>query len=309
MGKMAGSRVLAMSGKRVVERAVRRALVSAGCRVESEPGDQPYDLYVLDVDRLDILRSPRPDAPVLAMATDLADDAVIMEVLERGLNNVIAKHSAFSVSEIVDESELITTCGKLLTGDIFGLDKYIASTNIHIQSATIKNSGERSKVVKQLGQFLEDIDCYRGLVTNIETCADELLMNAIFSAPRDASGHSKYQSLDRKTVFDLAENEEVTLNFACDGRYVLLSVTDHFGALSRDIALKYLKHGLNKEPKSPEEKAGGAGIGLSMVANSISQLVINVDPDQKTEVIATFYIRSGAKAFRSSGRSLNMFYL
>ena len=58
-----------------------------------------------------------------------------------------------------------------------------------------------------------------------------------------------------------------------------------------------------------EEKAAGAGLGLYMVFNSITQLTFNIHLGHATEVVALFYARGGAKALRVSGRSLNIFLL
>jgi hypothetical protein len=46
-----------------------------------------------------------------------------------------------------------------------------------------------------------------------------------------------------------------------------------------------------------------------MVFNSITQLTFNIQAGVSTEVIAMFYARSGARAFKASGRSLNIFVL
>ena len=72
---------------------------------------------------------------------------------------------------------------------------------------------------------------------------------------------------------------------------------------------RYPNRGLMTEKKEVEYKTGGAGLGLYMVVHSISQLVFNIEPGKRTEVIAVFYIRSGLRALRSSGQSLNLFIL
>ena len=46
-----------------------------------------------------------------------------------------------------------------------------------------------------------------------------------------------------------------------------------------------------------------------MVFSSITQLTFNIQANTATEVIAMFYVRRGARAFRASGRSLNIFLL
>ncbi len=133
-------------------------------------------------------------------------------------------------------------------------------------------------------------------------------MNAIFNAPRKPDGSAKYVDMNREQL-SLEPQEHATLRFACDGRYVALSVTDPFGSLDRDVIVKYLQRCFSEGPAEMEEKEAGAGLGLFMVFNSITQLTFNIHIGHATEVVALFYIRSGARAFRASGRSLNIFAL
>ena len=88
---------------------------------------------------------------------------------------------------------------------------------------------------------------------------------------------------------DIPEDAEVTFRFACDGRYVALSVTDNFGALDRDVIVRYLEHTFQGKRAHIEDKEGGAGIGLFMVLNSITQLTFNIERGRRTEVIALFH--------------------
>lgn len=143
----------------------------------------------------------------------------------------------------------------------------------------------------------------------IQAVADELIMNAVFSAPRDASGAPKYEARERRASFPLEPHEAVDFAYACDGKNVHLSVSDRFGSLDREMIIKYLGRGLMGEKGEVENKVGGAGLGLYMVVHSISNLVFNIQAGVRTEIIASFYIRSGLRGFRTAGQSLNLFLL
>ena len=105
-----------------------------------------------------------------------------------------------------------------------------------------------------------------------------------------------------------ARSEQVEMNFACDGRYVVLSVKDFWGRLDRSTIMKYLEPNLSGKQAAIENKPGGAGLGLSLVMNSITQLVFNISPGRRTEIIALFYIRDGGRTFRTMGQNLHVFY-
>jgi hypothetical protein len=163
-------------------------------------------------------------------------------------------------------------------------------------------------VISELEDFLDEIDCYGAIKNAVLLVADELIMNAIFNAPRDESGQPKYTHRHRDRL-ELEPHERVFFRFACDGRNVALSVSDQFGSLDREVIVKYLERCFSGGPAEMEEKRAGAGLGLYMVFNSITQLTFNIHSDVSTEVIALFYVRSGARAFKASGRSLNIFVL
>jgi hypothetical protein len=137
--------------------------------------------------------------------------------------------------------------------------------------------------------------------------ADELLMNAMFNAPRDAEGNPKYAHRDR-SYLQLESSETVSMKYCCDGRHIALSVKDPFGSLDREVMLKYLGRCLGKSVEL-EEREAGAGLGLYIVFSSITQLAFNIHVGKATEVIALFYIRAGPRAFNGSGKSLNIFLL
>lgn len=312
-------------GSAPVTRSVRRSLAAAGHDITCSAFDraalkrrfaEPIDMLIADADvadldslmwMIDTFKTERPSGVVLLLSSELGNQPIVDQLISSKLNNLVGKHGAVTASrDMIDEAELIATVDKLLRRDIFGLDKYLPP-RVRIYTHTVTRSDERSRALSELESFLRAIDCYRSIEPMILTVADELLMNAVFSAPRDAENKPKYEERERHERFALEPTEYVEFRYACDGRSVLVSVSDQFGSIDRDALVGYLGSGFLGQKATVRETKGGAGIGLYMIAHSITQLVFNIHKRVRTEVIATFYIRSGLRAFRESGQSLNLF--
>jgi hypothetical protein len=278
----------------------------------------PWDMCIIDADGqeddirwlLGELYDNHKDTISLIVSND-HENAFFRELLSSlNLNNIIAKHGGVSASsEMIDETELMVTCQKLFHHDIFGIEKYLATWAIKIYEHEVTSTEDKRSLISELENYLDLIDCYGAIKNAVLLVADELIMNAIFNAPRDAQGHPKYRDVDRHRPLKLEPHERVKFRYACDGRYIAMSVADQFGSLDRDVILKYLQRCFSGGPAEMEEKKAGAGLGLYMVFNSITQLTFNIQAGVSTEVIAMFYARSGARAFKASGRSLNIFVL
>jgi hypothetical protein len=321
---MRGAHVTVVSENRHIVRSVTRALVSGGARVHTcgfaasdvrNELSERRDLILIDADHdafevsnaVNEIASYARDCKVLVLCRELAGTIADL-ILEGDLDHVVAKHGGVTVSrDIIDETELIVTCEKLISGQIFGLERYLSLPELDIREHQLDHSAKRQEVLDHFDAFLEAIDCYQGLRAVILTVADELLMNAIFSAPRDDEGRPKYDHRDRTDRFPLEPNEVVTFRYGCDGRNVVMSVADLFGSLDRAMLLEYLGAGLRQEKGKVAPKTSSAGLGLHLVINSITQLTFNVDVGKKTEVIASFFVRNGIRGFRASGQSLNLF--
>lgn len=319
---MRGARVAIITENRALIRATTRALVSAGATPRSGDFtkadailDEEPQILLIDADqelaRVDAVLARvaerNPNTRVMIFSRDLGP-TVAQQVLDREVNHLVAKHGAVSVSpDLIDETEVIVTCRKLFTGEIFGLEQYLTLPGLDIRQHILRRSADRTAALEHFDRFLRELDLQQAMTAVILTVADELMMNAVFNAPRAEDGSPKYAHLDRRTQFDLEPREIVEFRYGCDGRNVVLSVADQYGALDRDIILRYLGSGLAREKGQLEPKPGGAGLGLHLVFNSITQLVFNMEVGRRTEVIAGFYVRSGFRGLRSSGQSLNVF--
>ena len=317
--------VFAVSDSRNIIRLVARSLTPAGWKVESSTYSAQgltdklsggHAMCILDADGpvealgalLDKLHTSHQDTICLLLSHDTNSPFVRDLLNAQPLNNLIAKQGGISaVRERIDETELIVTCQKLFARDIFGLEKYISTWGVQIHDHTITSTADKRGVLRGLRTYLQDLDSFSSINNAVMWVADELLMNAMFNAPRDENGVPKYVDQNRSWI-ELEPNESVNFKYCCDGRYIALSITDQFGSLDRSVMLRYLNRCL-AAPVEIEVREAGAGLGLYIVFNSITQLAFNIHVGHATEVVALFYIRAGPRAFNESGKSLNIFLM
>ena len=80
----------------------------------------------------------------------------------------------------------------------------------------IRREGVRAQ--PQLLPYAERFGLAEEKMRRIETVTDELILNAIYNAPRDERGQAKYAGLDRRTAVTLGAQAQVRLRWGSDGR-------------------------------------------------------------------------------------------
>lgn len=196
---------------------------------------------------------------------------------------------------------IMTTVIKLLSDDLFGLEKYL-SWGVDIQSRPIVASRQRADLLSDVDKYFEKLGVRRANRDRVHTVLEEMLMNAIYDAPTNAQGLSTYNHLPRSTELSLRPEEQGLLRFATDGMILAVSVQDPFGSLKGSTLLKYLESNYAGQANDlhAQENKGGAGRGLHQIVECSDLVVFNVDPKKRTEVIALFNVEVKEKANQSS---------
>jgi hypothetical protein len=168
----------------------------------------------------------------------------------------------------------------------------------------IDSSATRDKVVSRVERFLVKIGCRTKIADAYSTVAHELLMNAMYHAPRTTDGKAKY-AMDRKADLTLPEHERPLFKLASDGSKIAIQTADSFGALERKTVFDGLSRGL--KDGSLDTTNGGAGLGMTMILNGTSSLFIDVIKGVKTEVTGLFELETSSRDFRNMPKSLHFF--
>jgi hypothetical protein len=194
------------------------------------------------------------------------------------------------VNHVVVGDELdhgvFVTAQKLLTGDIFGIEKYLpAGTPVHY--ARLSDFEGRGKAIDTVLAFAEEAKLRRQVRTAIGAVCEELLMNALYDAPVDAEGNSVFANIDPRERTTMRTPRPVSIRYAATEDKFAVAVRDRFGRLAKNTILSYIEKCIHS-PNQIDRKTYGAGLGLYLVANAAASYVVNVASGIATEVVCTF---------------------
>jgi hypothetical protein len=276
-------------------------------QVEGLTANHGFDVVVVNYDSLSpeerskVVRiNENGDGRLLVMSSASARDDFANLFGQGMLTNLVAH------AEDLDAWELIVTIQKMLRRDIFGIEKYF-SWGIEPVVVRASSSEQKGEVVGRAEAFAQAIGVERRLGALFCSVADELFTNAIYNAPVDANGKSRFAHRAREDEVSLSPGEEVQIKLCCDGLKLGISASDPFGSLTRERLLQYLGKCFRKQEDQMDEKAGGAGLGLYYVFESLSHFVVNISPGKQTEMIGLIDVRGTFKDFASRQKSFNVF--
>lgn len=210
-----------------------------------------------------------PQARLADLTTYLRDDRV---------NHVV-------VGDELDNGVFVTA-QKLLTGDIFGVEKYLpAGTPVHY--ARLRDFEGRGRAIQTVLDFAEEAKMRRQVRQAIGQVCEELLMNALYDAPVDEGGKQLFADVDPHLRRDTRSPRPVSIRYAATDNLFAVAVRDRFGRLAKNTILSYIEKCINS-PNQIDRKTYGAGLGLYLVANAAATYVVNVAYGIATEVVCTF---------------------
>lgn len=281
-----------ITGDKRLRREVKRVTTATNATADflSKPSEFSGDKKHVNLLIYDARKEPPPDELLDA----LPQDAAISYILEG--NNLFKQvgllldervESLLCRDEVFDDDEFIASATKSLRHDIFGLHKYFpwGVTNF---SMNVKNYEQKTEAIQNIMDYAHEAGMRGPVRERIQLVCDELMMNALYHAPRDEKGQELYRNRPRKELARLAEVSPILVQYGCSGRYFGVAVRDSCGSLAREKILDYLMRIRDGVGAEIEDKSSGAGLGLISVMQSVSKLVFNMHPGSATEVIALF---------------------
>ncbi len=261
--------------------------------------DNHYDVMCANIDLIHLVERAlqiKPEIKLVLLTTNTVADYYPLMIKFPAVANIITRSEQDRTYYL---KSIQSTVHKLITGDIFGLEKYL-DPHVDIHHFPITHSTQRADLIEKMSQYLTGLGVRKKYQTRIRLVAEETLMNAIYDAPTDEDGQPRYNKYSRKIPIELKPDEQGVFSFACDGFLIAVAVTDPFGSFSKQTILKYLESCYTGNVGSLNKNKGGAGLGLYEVMEMSDFLVINVSVGHRTEVIAFFNIDPGYSKFSSS---------
>jgi len=286
--------VLAITPDRELGKTLRVALTAAGA--DSATIVTPSEIPRGPIDAaLVVLHQPDDIADgVSQVASRLLNGSQMIVILPRGdlAATVAALQSHDKVAGVLNADnirtqEVTAMATRLLFGDIFGLEK-VLPWGAHIHTIEVGDYEEKSAAIQRVSEFAASIGVRRKYRESIEQCCDEMLMNALYDAPVDASGKPLVAGPGKKRAA-LKGDDRAVIEYGCDGQRFAVAVRDRFGRFERSVLVRYLDKCLHSAEQI-DKKVGGAGLGLYLMSHSATSLMFNVLPGVATECVCTFDI-------------------
>jgi hypothetical protein len=258
--------------------------------------DAQADLVLAHVsDELTVLAQPLSGLP------DSSSSVVVLP--EPGLSVILQAmrlpHVTVCLSQDYVDPRLLTyVSSKLVRGDVFGLSK-VMPWGVHIHSQLVNTHEERTQALATTVQFAKGMGVRGKYREAIELVVDELLMNALYNAPVGPDG-PLFSNVAPKDRSDLRLERPAILQMACDGSRFAVGVRDSFGSLKKDTILAYIERCLVSTDQI-QRKTSGAGLGLYLVANNVTEFIANLLPGTATEIICVFDVRAPGQQLKHFG--------
>lgn len=307
--------VLFYDTSRTQARDLRSVLASVQCACEFPKDDAAFSLALIEgrfdvlvyaLEHHDLVREAFKKAPhdkPIILLTNAKFEELSPLLPEIAATNIIAKNADGTIKL----RDLLNTVRKIFNDDIFGVKHYL-SFGTRSEVFHIRDSSERQEYIETIVDFCKQLHLRSSVIQSVELFCEELLMNAIYDAPRDESGAMLYNSWSRKDRVTLKPKQAARMEFACDGEKLVVSISDPFGAMTWDILQSFLIRCFGSDRKiSNFTEQGGAGLGLYFCFASVNTFVVNVDPDRKSEFIGIFDISARPKQRHSRYSSLHFF--
>ncbi len=279
----------------------------------------PIDLVITDIrmpgrsglDLIEYIQSQYPSI-IYALITAYNINDYIRFAKEHNVWNIIPKYSFLDI-QVID-----TMVYKLLTSDIFGVEKYFPGnfeiiTNrmdsgyedpplSGIVYKTIRNDRERNIFTSKIAKYMMQ----NGAPNSVQQVLEELTSNAMIRAPRDEEGNYKYQfelpSHDLIVPLEninLQEEDYFTVGYGQSKNTFILVTRDRFGSLKREEILYRLdRHITPDETGLPPGLTDSHGRGLYICREYSDQLIFNIQKDYCTEIISLID-KSGRSGYKS----------
>lgn len=287
---MSKRRVLAVSSDLDTLRRMIAALERAGAEadavvsVDAIAAEEIPHRYVFvatngNVDELTPLYAKLRDrAHVCVVAPTASLTQLTQYMRDDRVNHVI-------VGEELDNGVYITA-QKLLTGDIFGIEKYVPEgTPVHY--VRLRDFAGRGQAIQTILDFAEASRMRRQVRNAIGSVCEELLMNALYDAPVDDQGRQVFAEVDPHDRTSVQSPRPVSIRYAATDTHFVVAVRDRFGWLAKNTILAYIEKCIHS-PNQIDRKTYGAGLGLYLVANAAASYIVNVAYGVATEVVCSF---------------------
>ncbi len=247
-----------------------------------------FDLVISDINMpgisgpqlLSEIRRKYPSTKT-ALITAYNVDEYIRAAKEHSISNIIPKTVPFNFTEL----DLIVH--GLITGEIFGLTRYLLENGVILEKHVLKSTADAHHIQDHLIELFEK---RFGTSGDMKLILDEIITNAIYHAPTLEDGSEKYQEF---SDIVLEPHEYIHIECGYDSEKYAVSVTDRQGRLNKERVLYKIERQITGEGLLDD-----SGRGIHMSRLFADRMIINIDPHKQTEVILINYFSNKYRGYK-----------
>jgi hypothetical protein len=142
----------------------------------------------------------------------------------------------------------------------------------------VSSSQDKGRIISQLKNYFGGKDNgYDFLGQRSELVVDEMLENALYSAPRDSTGKPLFPKGSER---NLLPDERISLRCDFDGEQLFLEVSDSWGNLSPETVESFLSMNLSDADTGCDR----AGRGLFIMWKFLDYFYVSINPGVETSM-------------------------
>jgi len=158
--------------------------------------------------------------------------------------------------------------------------------------AMLARASRRNARFDRMLEFFEGHGVTGRTLGNLGDVAEELVMNALYDAPRE-SGYLR-EAVSRTEDIELPPDRACEIGYGIKDECAFIRVRDPFGSLDRARLLQVLSRCRTKTVELDESR-GGAGLGWWRMMSLATSVSITVVPTQLTNITISLALQPGPK--------------
>ena len=171
--------------------------------------------------------------------------------------------------------------------DIFGLSRYLNEDGKVLEEICIKSTTEAKEARERIADtFAEKF----GTSGDMKLILDEIITNAIYHAPTLQNGTEKYQEF---MDVELEDHEYIYIEYGYDMEKYGVAVSDYQGRLTKETVLYKINRQITGEGLLDD-----SGRGIHMSRLFADRMIINIDPNKRTEVVIINYFSNKYRGYK-----------
>jgi hypothetical protein len=155
-----------------------------------------------------------------------------------------------------------------------------------------QSSSQKNTIIEKLHEFLKSDPALLGLKDIASQVAEELLMNASFSAPINPVNQVRmYQTMDRTRTVDYPANKQGKFFAYSSAERLVIACIDPYGSLQKQAMVSQFHKLYKNDMADMRDGQGGAGIGLKYILDNSAIFFTMIQPGGYTCVACGFYLK------------------